>query len=164
MVNVESKTEQWKQRHTAALQRTMPVLAETYLAFIRDRFVREGDGDWMPLAPRTVRERTEQGFGPTNPILRRLEILYQALYPGANGNLFEQDGNQMTVGIAGGGAHPGYGVKFPNDNELSIGAIAAIHQFGLGNIPQRTIFVAPDDATSQRMQAELIDGLVAEFT
>lgn len=158
-VIIESKTAEFKERHHAALRGVMPVIGEMYLASMGERFIREGNGDWVELAPRTQKERAEEGFGPAHPILRRLEILYGALTRGNSGNVFEIEDTTVVVGIGGGDMHPGY-----NDNAGStrtIGEIALMQHHGIG-VPARPILVDPDEPTLESMQRKIMDALTAE--
>lgn len=52
---------------------------ESFLDEMRYLFRVEGDPPWIPLAPRTVAERTELGYGPSSPILEREGFLRRSL-------------------------------------------------------------------------------------
>lgn len=130
-----------------------------YLGAMRLRFESEGDGSWADLAPRTNRERVQQGFAPAHPILKRLGILENALSEGAPGNAFFATDNSIVAGYGGADdtIHPGYRNA---PGSLRISEIAANQQFGIG-APARAILVQPDAETLGEMEVHLRRGFAA---
>jgi hypothetical protein len=111
------------------------------LAFWRDQFRRNrgGGGDWPPLKPETARRHKDR-IG----ILSVTLTLFNALRPGAPGNVFQVDAGGVAVGIGGSAKHP--------ESNLTIGEIALIHHRGTPFCPKRTIFYPPDATLKRLMQ------------
>jgi hypothetical protein len=129
-------------RTGAAIEEMYTSWGRRTLAFWRDQFRRNrgGGGDWPPLKPETIK-RTPKRLG----ILYVTGAIFNALRPGAPGNVFQRVRTGIAVGI-GGGKHP--------DTSLSIGDLAMIHHNGGGNVPKRTIFYPPDPPLKEQFEAD----------
>lgn len=140
---------------------------DTYLASMRQRFAREGNGEWVDLSPLTIKERIELGFPGPHPILKRLGVLEAGLIRGAPGNLFAHNTNGVDVGYGGNALHPGYVGKGGEivGGDVPIAEIAAIHQrgknIGLTHVPARRILVPPSPETKRDMRAVLTQAVTA---
>lgn len=123
----------------AALKAIYKQWATLYLSFIRRRYndLSRTGGEWPPLHPKTIERKN------SSIILKDLGILFNALFPGAAGNVFKIGNDGAIVGISGGSHGDG----------STIGNIALAHQTGAGNLPRREIFVVPDPKTIDRMAA-----------
>jgi hypothetical protein len=109
-------------------------VAFRYLAFCKERFTKQGNGSWPPLAESTIAKRRQNSDVP----LRDTGLLLNALDMGAKGNF---------VGPIEGGVRVGF-AETPHSNGKSFRDIAAIHDSGQG-VPKRAILVEPDEKTSQ---------------
>jgi hypothetical protein len=138
---------------SADLEPVLRAEGETYLHFMRERYVTMSAGQWAPLSEVTNKEREWLGFPPVAPILIRDGTLGNALIPGNPGNVFEVNGDTARVGIGGPAIHPGYPPKKPNSSQATIGEIAAAHQYGAG-LPVREILVAPDQSQLNAMRVD----------
>lgn len=119
-----------------------------YLAFVRRRFVKfsRGGGDWAPLDPQTVKRRRKGKGRGGAATLRDTGTLLTALTVGSPGNLFKRTSRGIRVGFGGPSRHP--------DGKATIADIARFHDAGSGDLPQRSIIVAPDAPTITRMNAD----------
>lgn len=113
-----------------------------YQRYLKKRFHRysKGGGDWPEHSP---------GYtNATGLLLRDTEYMFRTL--GESFGLINQGGNAVGVEI-----------KFPRRRHPTAGMLvsklAEIHHFGLGNMPQRTMWDDPDDQTKRKMQAHLSD-------
>lgn len=133
-----------------------------YLTFVRRRFVRfsRGGGGWEPLAESTKRGRrgpkrrktrsgraraktTTRGSGRRFAILRDTGTLFNALSPGAPGNLLDVMKEGVRVGFSGRHRHP--------KGKATIADIAEFHQAGGKHLPKREILVEPDERLARSM-------------
>lgn len=143
--------------------------AVRYMAFIRRRFTvfSRGGGDWAPLSPFTIARRRAGALAKTGmatgiksgtkrqvkqttrtvAILVDTAVLRNSLTVGAPGSLFEQIDRGCRVGV---------GPTSHNDDGLTIGDIAAFHQYGGGKLPQRKILVDPDQNTLDGMASDAV--------
>jgi len=147
-----------------------------YVAAMRERFVRNsmGGGDWPPLAPSTMYarrhgkggryKRGQKAYkaaflsgGGQFAILRDTGILFAALDPTfqAIGAYSENIEHGIRVGYGGNDTHPTGGAR--------IADIAAYHQEGGGNLPQRKILVEPDDHLVELMASDFELALAREL-
>jgi hypothetical protein len=122
--------------------------ATRYRAFIQRRFDRysKGGGDWPSLATSTIAGRRKGKGKRRVTILRDTGTLFAALNPafdGRPGSLQTINGLSVTVGYGGPQVHTG--------GRATIAAIAAYHDQGGGNLPQRQIIVPPDSKTLDAM-------------
>ena len=125
-------------------RRGMNVIAHVYLSFIRTRYNKfsRGGGNWKPLKAATIKAKK------STTILKDNGILFNALTPNANGNLLEvRGGKRVRVGFSNATYAGGGGVTYQQ--------LAAFHDEGAGNLPQRKIFVEPDDKAKARMRKVL---------
>lgn len=130
--------------------------AGRYLTFAQKRFNRfsRGGGDWPPLAASTKKSkrRKRQRRGAVGArvfaILRDTNSsLFKALQEGGPGNFIQRRRNGIRVGIKG-GRHP--------SGDLTIGALAEIHNEGKGRNPRRVIVPRELDSSTRRgMRSDL---------
>lgn len=126
---------------TKAQRRTIHAKwAFLYRVFIQDRYdkLSRGGGEWP----------AKQGPGP---ILRVTDTLFEALRPvgeGAPGRFTKFTRTYVDVGYDQ-GEHP--------TADMSVEALATIHQRGLGVVPQRRIIVGPPNKVVSRMQKVAVD-------
>ena len=123
--------------------------AQKYRSFLYHRFDRfsRGGGNWKKLSPRTLaaRPRRRRKF-----ILRVTHTLFKALSPrfrGLPGQFEDLRGNSIIVGYGGGAKHP-------NSNK-TVAQIAAYHQLGGVNLPQRKVIVRPDAKLREELRNDL---------
>ncbi len=118
-----------------------------YEGFARRRFTRlsRGGGEWPPLAPSTIKRR-RAGKGKKRSdltravaILRDKGVLFSAMQIGTIGNQF----HRIPMGVRYGFSR----IPHSAGNRSSLQKIAGYHQTGAGNLPRRTIVVAPDQTT-----------------
>jgi hypothetical protein len=131
---------------------------EIYLDAMDERFGEQEAGGWEPLRGVTIRQRQRQGFPGRQPILRRYGEVRRGLRRGAQANVFRQLADGLDVGIGGDARHSPY----PGDldrPQLSIGAIAEIHQLGKGNVPIREILIDPSIDTHNAMVGAQVEGV-----
>ena len=112
--------------------------SDVYMQAMRDRFAREGDGDWAPLADSTVREREEKGYGD-HPTLHRTGSLESSLQRGDGYHVIDV----TAAGVSEGTAHPN----------------ARFHQDGTDRMPARPILVQPSPDTVDAVRTELAVGV-----
>lgn len=123
-------------------RRAMDVIGTLYLSFVRKRFNKMSGGGWTPLKPETVKRKN------SSVILKDTALLFNALTPGAKGNLKRLKSNKgIRVGYSNATHSSGSTVTFQK--------LAAFHDEGAGNLPQREIFVEPDAPTKERMREAL---------
>jgi len=114
-----------------------------YRVFIQDRYDRlsRGGGEWpAKLTP--------------GPILRVTDTLFEALRPnGRNqaGRFTKFTKSYVEVGYGNQGMHP--------TADMTVEALAEIHQRGLGVVPQRRIIVGPPANVSRQMEQVAVDEL-----
>ena len=125
--------------------------ASIYRGFIHGRFVAysNGGGDWAPLRPRTIKRKGHA------LILRETRTLINAVDPeihNAPGSYSRLEGKQFVVGYGGSVIHP---TSRDGKRDFTIEEIAAFHQAGGGNLPQRRIIVGPDRATVDLVAEEI---------
>lgn len=97
---------------------------------------------------RREKKRIDAGTAKAT-ILRDTGILFAALQPvfvNAPGQLQERIDHGIRVGFGGPGRHP--------EGGPTIADIAAFHDAGGGNLPQREIIVDPDQATIDGMRSD----------
>lgn len=110
---------------------------------MNERFVTysRGGGDWKPL-----KRKRRRGKRNRAALLRDTGTLFAALstqFSGAPGQLQENLKNGMRVGFGGPARHPG-GV-------ITVAELAAVHNFGLGRMPERKIIVDPSKKVLNQM-------------
>ena len=130
-----------------------------YLAFTKRRFVKfsRGSGDWPALKEATVKRRKRpkgktarsktRRTGGRVAILWNTKTLLGGLDIGNAGNLFKHLLHAVRVGFSGTKRHPG--------GRASVADIAAFHNLGEGDVPQRAILVKPDQPTINGMQRDM---------
>lgn len=122
--------------------------AAIYRGFIQERFDKysKGGGNWRALSPVTIAGRRKgSGVSAVATILRDTGTLFVALDPGKlnPGAIEKHTAFGVTVGYGGSGSHP--------KGKMTIAKLAAIHDQGLGRMPQRQIIVGPDAKTLKLM-------------
>ncbi len=149
--------------------------AARWRSFTRQRFDRlskSGGGEWPALKESTKRQRAKKKKarrGATGArrfsILRDNNLLFNATTKGFGGtakNWKKPGGLQedikagIRVGYGGPSLHKDIAGK---SSKATIADIAAFHQVGAGNLPERKIVVSPDDATIRRMNGDLERGV-----
>lgn len=106
-----------------------------------------GGGGWAPLAASTVAaDKYKKRSGRRLGILRITSALYLALFRNRAGHLFEITPKGVRVGVGGSARHPG--------SEISVAALAQIHNNGGGHVPKRTILTLPTPATTEQMKQD----------
>lgn len=141
--------------------------AARYRGFVQERFdaFSKGGGDWPPLSPATIKARRKgkkpkKGKAAKVAILRDTGTLFAALTPqfvGAPGAVERHVPFGVVVGYGGNASHP--------NAPLSIAQLAAVHDQGLGNVPQRKILVPPSEHVKSLMIGDMdraLDKLVKE--
>src|ERR1022692_3973938 len=68
---------------------------DVLLPSFREEIYSEGHGDWQPLSPKTIAEKTYYGF-PLNPEIRTYTLI-ESLFPGGPMNVLEVDEAKGTV-------------------------------------------------------------------
>lgn len=125
------------------------LFAAEYLVFVQRRYDRfsRGAGDWAPLAASTIKKRRRGKGGRSRAAIQALRArggaakggvailkdtgtLRAALVQGGPGNVIRRITNGIEIGIEGGSAA---------EPPLTLGALAQIHNEGLGNNPKRVI-------------------------
>ena len=114
-----------------------------YLAFIQRRYDRMSRGGWPPLAESTKRRR--RGDGDQAAILKDTGTLFNSLDISRADN-FRRIAGGVRVGFLSGQRGAG--------DAPTISELGAIHHFGRGHIPQRTIIVQPDQQVIAGMMAD----------
>lgn len=139
---------------------------EVYLAAMQARYIEQamGAGEWAELAEETQKERAEQGFDPTRPILIRTHALFNALFPTRPGNIFEVLPDRVRAGIGGNEIHPGYEPYGGSPGTLTFGEIASLHQSGTSRMPARPILVEPETQTIDAMHAAVTKAVSAMWS
>lgn len=132
--------------------------AARYRGFLHERFdtFSKGGGDWAPLAEATKKGRKRKGTPKKGKkqrfsILRDTGMLFAALQPafvGQPGALEEEVPFGVRVGFGGPASHG-------EDSMITVADIAAFHQAGGPNLPQRMIIVGPDQ--------ELLDDMAGDM-
>ncbi len=109
-----------------------------YLAEQRRRFrdFSRGRGDWQPLSEDYAEQKG------SDIILILTSALFNALAPGAPGNVFRRTRSGIIVGAVGEGNHP--------SGDFTIAALAQVHHEGEGNLPSRPIIAPPTRKTIRR--------------
>lgn len=134
--------------------------AQEYRGFLFERFDKfsRGGGNWKHT--KRFRQQPKRRGGQfklaggrkgANLILRDTHTLYRALTPVYSkrpGQYQALSGNRIIVGIKG-GKHP----KFKG----GVGRLAAIHHFGKGRMPKRTIMVMPPRDMQRKWARDLKD-------
>ena len=127
--------------------------ARDYRAFLFERFnkfSRHG-GNWK----KTKRSKGKGGRFKLasgkrgHLILRDTHTLYRSLTPKFSnkpGQYQKLVGNSIVIGIKG-GKHP--------KAKMSVGKLAAIHNYGKGRMPKRQIFVRPDNELQKKWAKQL---------
>ena len=118
--------------------------ATIYRAAMQERFVvnSRGAGSWPALSKRTLEQRRKKGKSAA--ILRDTGLLFGTLNP-----TFGQPGQHQQ--LFDNGIEIGFSDTARYSDGSSLADIAAKHQYGTWNIPQRTIFVQPSDKTKSIM-------------
>lgn len=125
-------------------RQAMDIIGTLYLGFVRRRFQGNstGGGDWPPLDPQTIKRKNSV------VVLKDTGLLFNALTPGARGNLKRLKNNKaVRVGYSNATHESGGSVTFQQ--------LAAFHDEGTGDLPKREIFVEPDEPTKERMRTAL---------
>lgn len=114
--------------------------ATRYYSFARERFARfsRGGGNWKPL-----KRRRRRGALSRASILIDTGTLFGSL---GQYRKFFRDG--VEVGYSGPARHPKAG--------MTVARLAAIHNFGLGNMPQREIIVEPPKKVVDAMADDVV--------
>lgn len=122
---------------TGAIDKMLKQWGIIYLAEQRRRFQKfsRGSGDWQPLSDEYAEQK-----GSTI-ILILTGVLFNALSPGAPGNVFKRTKNGLIVGAVGEGQ---------TSKGFTIAALAEAHHEGSGNLPARPIIEAPGRDTVKR--------------
>lgn len=143
---LEWLTRKWTARNLPAPLPTK--WAKRYSAFVRRRFMREGDGTWKKLAESTLRQRKKEGKGAK--ILQNVGITLNALEIGAAGNLFKNIKHGIRFGFGGPARR--------RDGHASIAKIAIYHDQGGpgGRPPQRKIIVKPNQAVVRGLVQDVV--------
>lgn len=128
---------------------------EVYRQYLRKEFNanKDGGGRWAPIKKSTIRWRKWKHGIKHKKILYVTRTLYRLTvkkYTPAYGQYEKRTKYGITVGSGGRAKHP--------DSRLSIHHLVKIHAKGLGrNLPERKIFVDPDQATINKMDALMQD-------
>lgn len=121
--------------------------AARYRGFTRQRYVTfsRGGGDWKPLQPSTVAQKTRRGAGPISSILIDNGLMFAATRPGltASQGWKEQQSPGRLAIVAG----------YQGSNSEII-KIAGFHQDGAGNLPVRKTIVVPNQSTLNGMVSD----------
>lgn len=129
-----------------------------------------GDGTWRDISPKTKRRRlkgqaaaagskaritTQVVLGQHLPILYDTTTLYAGLFErGAEGHFVEFEADGVREGVAG-GTHP--------NTTLTVGALAEVHDRGLGHVPKRPVMSEPDGSTTTVVVGHLATGVNDAF-
>lgn len=161
---------------TPEIDRAWTGIATVYLETERRRALANsrGAGEWPPLKPATIRRRRRGGprrggsrvverrgrrtaTALSAAILRDTGTLLRAMEPGSPGNVIRRVRDGVEVGFEG-GSHP--------DARMTIGQLAAIHNFGLGNNPERRLLHDPSRGVVRqagRIMANAIGGIAGRM-
>jgi hypothetical protein len=131
-----------------AITKTLKQWGVRYRGWITKRFIlySKGGGDWKPLSPATIaRRRKGKGKSSLIAILRDTGQLLQALAPmlGQPGQLERHEGFSVVLGVDDSAMHMG--------SSVTIGDIAAFHNYGMGHNPVRLILAMPDNELLNKM-------------
>ena len=149
-----------------------------YRSFSRERYDKfsKGGGDWPALKPATIAARRHggkgrfkrgraalessiKGGGGQITILRDTNQLFTVLSPifaSLPGQVQEEIPFGILVGFGGPSKHK---TRAGKEGKFTIGDIAAAHQVGDGNLPQRKILVEPPDRVQIAMIGDMERGL-----
>ncbi len=145
---LEKFTKQIESDTSPALKKTLKQWGARYRGWVTRRFIKfsKGQGNWPPLKLSTIlRRKKGKGKSGTVAILRDTGQLLQALAPmlGQPGQLERYEGFGVVLGYNDSAMHMG--------SKVTIGDIAAFHNYGMGNNPVRLILEIPDPETLKKM-------------
>lgn len=126
---------------------------------VTKELVKAGKNDlFSSVARDTKRGGMLVAAGKNVNILRDTGILFKALTIGAPGSTFEVIPGGIRYGVAGQQRHAGLVAtiagKAASTKNVTIGDIAAFHQFGAGRLPKREIIVVPDQRVLDNMAGD----------
>ena len=126
---------------------------EIYRTFLYNRYEREGDGSWPPLAEATIRKKGHAVIlRDTDTLITVLEPVFNSA-PGAI-EIIDTNAFSIRIGYGTGALHP--------KAKTTIAEIASFHQLGTAKMPARPIMIRENYATrKQRIDYAMQE--IAEF-